>query len=186
MGNIYRPRVVAEGLNIGIVVSRFNELVTEQLLNGAIDTLERHSTGEEECDYDVYYVPGSFELPAVARRLAASGRYDGVLALGTLLHGDTDHYELKLTDRDVLEAIPQVLDHLGEPGRDLLGNRQIVDLLVARVRVAHDLRIEILETGKDPRGPSGKGGEVVTEIPQCGGGGNPGRIVISRGGGFQA
>jgi 6,7-dimethyl-8-ribityllumazine synthase len=106
MGNIYRPRVVAEGLNIGIVVSRFNELVTEQLLNGAIDALERHSTGEDECDYDVYYVPGSFELPAVARRLAASGRYDGVLALGTLLHGDTDHYELLAAE--VTKGLSQV------------------------------------------------------------------------------
>jgi len=94
MGNIYRPRAIAEGLNIGIVVSRFNELITEQLLNGAIDTLERHSTGDAECDYDVYYVPGSFELPAVARRLVDTGRYDGVLALGALLRGDTDHYEL--------------------------------------------------------------------------------------------
>ena len=92
MGNIYRPRVVAEGLNIGIVVSRFNELVTEQLLNGAIDALERHSA--EECDFDVYYVPGCFELPSVARRLVMTDRYDGILALGTLLRGDTDHYEL--------------------------------------------------------------------------------------------
>ena len=92
MGNIYRPRVVAEGLNIGIVVGRFNELVTEQLLNGAIDALERHSS--EDCDYDVYYVPGCFEIPSVARRLAATERYDGILGLGTLLRGDTDHYEL--------------------------------------------------------------------------------------------
>lgn len=94
MGNIYRPRAVAEDLTLGIVVSRFNELITEQLLSGAVDLLERHNTGEGECDYDVYYVPGSFELPAMARRLAATGRYDGVLALGALLRGDTDHYEL--------------------------------------------------------------------------------------------
>lgn len=94
MGNIYRPRTIAEDVKIGIVVSRFNELITEQLLSGAIDLLERHSTGDDACDYDVYYVPGSFELPAMARRLAATGRYDGVLALGALLRGDTDHYEL--------------------------------------------------------------------------------------------
>ena len=94
MGNTYRPRTIAEDLTVGIVVSRFNELITEQLLSGAIDLLERHSTGDGECDYDVYYVPGSFELPAMARRLAATGRYQGVLALGALLRGDTDHYEL--------------------------------------------------------------------------------------------
>lgn len=94
MGNTYRPRTIAEDLTVGIVVSRFNELITEQLLNGAVDLLERHSTGDGECDYDVYYVPGSFELPPIARRLAATGRYHGVLALGALLRGDTDHYEL--------------------------------------------------------------------------------------------
>lgn len=92
MGNIYRAKLVAEDLRLAIVVSRFNELVTSQLLGGAMDALERLATGE--CDTDVYWVPGSFELPSVTRRLCASGRYDGVLALGALIRGDTDHYEL--------------------------------------------------------------------------------------------
>lgn len=113
MGNIYRPRAVAEGLNIGIAVSRFNELITEQLLNGALDLLERHSTGDEECDYDVYYVPGSFELPSAARRLAASGRYDGILALGALLRGDTDHYELLASE--VTKGLANVALHTDVP-----------------------------------------------------------------------
>jgi len=113
MGNIYRPRAVADGLTVGLVVSRFNELITEQLLNGALDLLERHSTGEDGCDYDVYYVPGSFELPAVARRLAASGRYDGVLALGALLRGDTDHYELLAAE--VTKGLANVALHADVP-----------------------------------------------------------------------
>jgi 6,7-dimethyl-8-ribityllumazine synthase len=106
MGNIYRPKAIAEDINIGIVISRFNELITEQLLDGAVDALERHSSGQGECDYDVYYVPGSFELPAAVRRLAATGRYDGVLALGALLHGDTDHY--KLLAAEVTKGLAQV------------------------------------------------------------------------------
>jgi 6,7-dimethyl-8-ribityllumazine synthase len=92
MGNIYRPKAIADGLKLAIAVSRFNELLTSQLLDGALDALERHSTAD--CDYDVYWVPGSFELPGMARRLADCGRYDGVLALGALLRGDTDHYDL--------------------------------------------------------------------------------------------
>lgn len=113
MGNIYRPRAVADGLSIGLVVSRFNELITEQLLNGALDLLERHSSGEDGCDYDVYYVPGAFELPSVTRRLAACGRYDGVLALGALLRGDTDHYELLAAE--VTKGLATVAMHADVP-----------------------------------------------------------------------
>ncbi len=92
MVRTYTPRVLAEGLNIAIVASRFNELITSQLLEGALDALERHSVSE--CNVDVFWVPGSFELPATARKVCDSGRYDGVLALGALLRGDTDHYDL--------------------------------------------------------------------------------------------
>lgn len=92
MGNIFRAKLIAEDMRLAIVISRFNELITSQLLGGAMDALERLAGGE--CDTDVYWVPGSFELPAVARRLCSSGRYDGVLALGALIRGDTDHYEL--------------------------------------------------------------------------------------------
>jgi 6,7-dimethyl-8-ribityllumazine synthase len=92
MVRTYTSRVLAEGLNLAIVVSRFNELITSQLLEGALDALERHSI--TDCNTDVFWVPGSFELPSVARKVCDSGRYDGVLALGALLRGDTDHYDL--------------------------------------------------------------------------------------------
>lgn len=92
MVKTYSARVIADELKLAIVVSRFNDLVTGQLLQGALDALDRHSVSE--CSAEVFWVPGSFELPAVAKRLAATGRFDGILALGALLRGDTDHYEL--------------------------------------------------------------------------------------------
>jgi 6,7-dimethyl-8-ribityllumazine synthase len=111
MGNVYRPRVIAEGFTIAIVASRFNELVTQQLLDGAIDALERHSA--EECDYDVYYVPGAFELPAVVRKLADTERYDGILALGVLIRGDTDHYDMLAAE--VTKGVAQTALHTDTP-----------------------------------------------------------------------
>ncbi len=111
MGNIYRAKLVADDLRLAIVISRFNELVTSQLLGGAMDALERLATGE--CDTDVYWVPGSFELPGVARRLCASGRYDGVLALGALIRGDTDHYELLASE--VTKGLAQISMHTDVP-----------------------------------------------------------------------
>ncbi|HES58300.1 MAG TPA: 6,7-dimethyl-8-ribityllumazine synthase [Firmicutes bacterium] len=92
MGNMYSAKAVADGLKVAVCASRFNELVVTQLLDGALDALDRHSAGES--DADVFWVPGSFELPATAKRLCDTGRYDGVLALGALIRGGTDHYDL--------------------------------------------------------------------------------------------
>ena len=89
--NVYEGSLVATGLRFGVVVSRFNSLVTEQLLSGAIDALRRH--GADESAIDVYRCPGTFELPALLRRVAASGRYDAVLALGAVIRGGTPHFE---------------------------------------------------------------------------------------------
>jgi 6,7-dimethyl-8-ribityllumazine synthase len=89
--NVYEGSMVATGLRFGVVVSRFNSLVTEQLLSGAIDTLRRH--GADEAAIDVYRCPGTFELPALLKRAAASGRYDAVLALGAIIRGGTPHFE---------------------------------------------------------------------------------------------
>jgi 6,7-dimethyl-8-ribityllumazine synthase len=111
MGNTYRPKVIAGELKIAIVVSRFNELLTSQLLDGALDALERHSS--EECDWDIVWVPGSFEIPAIVRRLCDTKRYDGVLALGALLRGDTDHYEL--LSAEVTKGLSQVALHTDVP-----------------------------------------------------------------------
>ena len=89
--NVYEGSLVATGLRFAVVVSRFNSLVTEQLLAGAVDALRRH--GADEAAIDVYRCPGTFELPALLKRAAASGRYDGVLALGAVIRGGTPHFE---------------------------------------------------------------------------------------------
>jgi 6,7-dimethyl-8-ribityllumazine synthase len=81
----------AQGLRFGIVVSRFNETISSRLLDGAKDCIIRH--GGDEKDIDVYYCPGSFEIPLVAQRLSKSGTYDAVICLGTVIRGETPHFD---------------------------------------------------------------------------------------------
>ena len=84
-------KVVAEGIRIGIVVARFNEFITSKLLGGAVDGLVRHGMNEE--DVDVAWVPGAFEIPLIAKKMAKSGKYDAVIALGAVIRGSTSHYD---------------------------------------------------------------------------------------------
>lgn len=87
----FEGNLIGTGLKMGIVVSRFNELLSGRLLSGARDGLTRHGVAED--DVDVAWVPGGFEIPLVARKMASSGRYDAVLALGVLIRGGTPHFE---------------------------------------------------------------------------------------------
>lgn len=87
----YEGDLIGTGLKVGICISRFNELLSSRLLGGAIDALARHGVAEE--DVDVAWVPGAFEIPLVAGRMAASGVYDVVLALGVVIRGGTPHFE---------------------------------------------------------------------------------------------
>ncbi len=89
--NVHEGSLVATGLRFGIVASRFNSLITEQLLAGALDALRRH--GADEAAIEVYRCAGTFELPAVLRRVAGSGRHDAVVALGAVIRGGTPHFE---------------------------------------------------------------------------------------------
>jgi 6,7-dimethyl-8-ribityllumazine synthase len=89
--NVYEGSLVATGLKVAIVVSRFNSLVTEQLLAGAADAFRRH--GVKDADIDVFRCPGTFELPALLQRVAGSGRYDAAVALGAIIRGGTPHFE---------------------------------------------------------------------------------------------
>jgi len=84
-------RLRGEGLRVGIVCGRFNDLVVERLLAGALNTLERHGVGDD--DITVVWVPGAFEIPLVARRLAGSGGCDAVICLGAVIRGATAHFE---------------------------------------------------------------------------------------------
>ncbi|WOC31614.1 MULTISPECIES: 6,7-dimethyl-8-ribityllumazine synthase [Caproicibacterium] len=88
---IYEGTLVAQGARIGIAVARFNELITTKLLDGALDGLRRRGVAEEHID--VAWVPGAFELPLIASKLAESGRYDAVICLGAVIRGSTSHYE---------------------------------------------------------------------------------------------
>ena len=81
-----------QGLNVGIVVARFNEIITRKLLDSAVETLIRYGVRDE--DISVSWVPGSFELPVVAKSLAKTGHYHAVLCLGAVIRGETSHYDM--------------------------------------------------------------------------------------------
>jgi 6,7-dimethyl-8-ribityllumazine synthase len=91
MGRELQGELTGRGLRVGIVVARFNELVTRMLLDGARDGLVRHGVAAD--DIDVAWVPGSFEVPLVAQRMAAGGEYAAVICLGAIIRGETDHYD---------------------------------------------------------------------------------------------
>ncbi len=87
----YAGKLIARDLKFAIVVARFNEALSARLLDGALDTLKRHDAKEE--DIDVAWVPGSFEIPLVAKEFAESKRYDAVVCLGVVIRGETPHFE---------------------------------------------------------------------------------------------
>lgn len=88
---VFEGDLIGTGLKVGIVVSRFNELLSGRLLSGAIDALTRH--GVDPKAVDTAWVPGAFEIPFVAKKLAETGRYDAVIALGVVIRGGTPHFE---------------------------------------------------------------------------------------------
>ena len=91
MANVVKADLSAKGKKFAIVISRFNEFISSKLLEGCVDTLVRH--GAQENAQDVVWVPGAFEIPALAQRLARSKKYDGVICLGTVIRGATPHFE---------------------------------------------------------------------------------------------
>lgn len=91
MGKTFEAQLIGTGLKIGIVVGRFNELITSKLLGGAVDGLKRH--GVEENQIDVAWVPGAFEIPFLAKKMATTKEYDAIIGLGTVIRGSTSHYD---------------------------------------------------------------------------------------------
>ena len=89
--SVFEGNVVAEKTRVGIVVARFNEFITGKLLAGAMDGLKRHNVPEE--DVEVAWVPGAFEIPLIASKMAKSGKYDAVICLGAVIRGATSHYD---------------------------------------------------------------------------------------------
>jgi 6,7-dimethyl-8-ribityllumazine synthase len=91
MSKILQGNVNGTGKKFGIVTSRFNEFITRKLVEGAVDSLVRHGAGEDKID--IAWVPGSFEIPAAAQKMATSKNYDAVICLGCLIRGDTPHFD---------------------------------------------------------------------------------------------
>jgi 6,7-dimethyl-8-ribityllumazine synthase len=91
MVRVIRGKMDATGMRFGLVVSQFNSLITERLQAGAVDALCRHGAREE--DVTVVQVPGAFDIPLFAKRLAASGRYDALVCLGAVIKGETPHFD---------------------------------------------------------------------------------------------
>ena len=91
MGRVFEGKLDGSGLKVGVVVSRFNDLITGRLLDGALDRLRRSNVADDAID--VCWVPGAFEVPKAAQVMAATGRYDGVVALAAVIRGATPHFE---------------------------------------------------------------------------------------------
>jgi 6,7-dimethyl-8-ribityllumazine synthase len=91
MSKVYEGNLTGKGRKFGIVISRFNEFVSGRLLEGAMDCLRRHGTKDD--DITVAWVPGAFDIPAVAKRMGGSGKVDAVLCLGTVIRGATPHFD---------------------------------------------------------------------------------------------
>jgi 6,7-dimethyl-8-ribityllumazine synthase len=91
MPNTIEGKLVGKGKKFAIIVSRFNEFITNKLLNGALDCLGRHEVDEN--NIDIIWTPGAFEIPVVAKRASKSGKYDAVIALGAVIRGATPHFE---------------------------------------------------------------------------------------------
>jgi 6,7-dimethyl-8-ribityllumazine synthase len=109
--NIYEGKLIPEDVRIGIIVARFNEFITSKLLGGALDTLKRHNVPENSID--VAWVPGAFEIPLIAKKMAESGKYDAVICLGAIIRGSTSHYDLVCNE--AAKGIAQVSLSSGVP-----------------------------------------------------------------------
>lgn len=109
--NVIQGKLIAEGLKVGIIVARFNEFITSKLLGGALDGLDRHGTQQQ--DIDVVWVPGAYEIPLVAKKMAESKKYDAVICLGAVIRGATSHYDYVCNE--VSKGVAQVGMQTGVP-----------------------------------------------------------------------
>ena len=107
----YQGKLQAKGLKIAIILSRFNQFISERLLEGALDAL--HKMGADEKDLSIYKVPGSFEIPFVAKKLARAKTFDGIVCLGVLIRGDTPHFDF--LSAEVTKGLAQISMEDGLP-----------------------------------------------------------------------
>ncbi len=111
MKKVYEGKLTAKGLKIGIVLSRFNQFITDKLLEGALDALKK--LGAEDNNISIFKVPGSFEIPLIASHLIKSKKYDGIICLGTLIRGDTPHFDF--LSAEVTKGLAQISIESGVP-----------------------------------------------------------------------
>jgi 6,7-dimethyl-8-ribityllumazine synthase len=111
MANYIEGNLKADGKTFGIVVSRFNSFISEKLLEGALDSLAR--SGAQDSDIDVVRVPGAFEIPLIAKKMASAGKYDAIICLGVVIRGATPHFEVVVNE--VSKGAAQVGLELGVP-----------------------------------------------------------------------
>ena len=108
---IYEGQLVSENIRVGIVASRFNEFIVSKLLNGAVDGLKRHNV--RDSDIEVAWVPGAFEIPLIAAKMAKSEKFDAVICLGAVIRGSTSHYDYVCSE--VSKGIANVSVNSGIP-----------------------------------------------------------------------
>lgn len=107
----FEGKLIAQNIKIGIVAARFNEFITTKLLSGAMDGLLRHDVNEN--DVHVAWVPGAFEIPLIASKMAKSGKYDAVICLGAVIRGSTSHYDYVCNE--LSKGLPLFLWEAGYP-----------------------------------------------------------------------
>ena len=108
---VYEGKLVSKEIKVGIIAARFNEFIVSKLLGGALDGLKRHGVLEE--NIEIAWVPGAFEIPLIAQKMAESGKYDTIICLGTVIRGATSHYDLVCSE--VTKGIAQVSLNSGIP-----------------------------------------------------------------------
>jgi len=91
MANVYEGQISGDGKKVGIIVSRFNDFISDRLLGGALDALARHGTSDK--DVDIVKVPGAFEIPLMAQKMAQKDKYNAIICLGAVIRGSTPHFE---------------------------------------------------------------------------------------------
>ena len=136
--NVIEGKMTQDGIKVGIVVARFNEFITSKLLGGAKDGLVRHDVPEE--NIDVAWVPGAFEIPLIAKKMAKSGKYDAIICLGAVIRGATSHYDYVcneipvmfgvVTTENIEQAIERAGTKAGNKGYDCaLGAIEMINLV---------------------------------------------------------
>ncbi|MFL1672266.1 6,7-dimethyl-8-ribityllumazine synthase [Paenibacillus thiaminolyticus] len=111
MPHVFEGHLVSEGLKYGIVAGRFNEFIVSKLLSGALDALKRHGVKDDEIS--VAWVPGAFEIPLIAQKMAESGKYDAVITLGAVIRGSTPHFDYVCSE--TAKGVAQVNMKTGVP-----------------------------------------------------------------------